>query len=600
MGQGGRDRPADAGTAAGFLKELARAALSGQPLFAFADNQEGFAAALDAEPDALDGWLHGLSDGGAGTGTVAEVRASAFASMALSADGRQVVGDPRLDDLAPDPRALTGLIQETTQSGAPSVGILDDGGGLPMAVALAGAPRARQWPLQKEVRAALEAGRAEFALIAFSPQARDWLVAARAYGLTPAETRLVSALARTGELRAACAHLGISYQTGRKSVASVLRKTRSARQPEMLRQTLAITAGALRPPDESDGLFADLFNLRARQARLARHIAQGLTREQAASVLGIGPSLAKDDLSAVFAATGVTSALGLGRVFAEVEALRGLANACDVTIHRGLSSPDPVRFVPRKTRSGRIALADHGPSDGRPVLIFHTTTGGRAQSPGTLLALREAGYRAIVIERPGFGLSDPAGPDQWLGAAMDVGDVLDELAIPQAVVLARGGARLAVMTGARLGGRVLGGVLVGPDSPPHLDRSFSGVIGQTKLWMYSRPAVIRSLAALMSNQTSTAAIARLMRASVERSLVDQAVLTQPGELDALVRGGRQSALGMVGFAAEMEAMAANRPLPAVPASQRWTILFGDQDRLFNASDARAWWQEVMRACRSRS
>jgi pimeloyl-ACP methyl ester carboxylesterase/DNA-binding CsgD family transcriptional regulator len=578
-------------SAAGFLKELMSAGLRGQPLFVFADNQDGFAAALADEPDALEAWLQTMT--ASASGTIAEVRSSAFASLALAPWGRIVVADARVDRWNLDPHVLAGLVAEVDQTGAPAVGIVDDGGGLPMAVAVGSAVQARRWPLRREVRSALDSGAADHALIAFSPEARDWLTAARAYGLTPAETRLVSALARTQDLQAACSDLGISYQTGRKTVASAMRKTGAARQPELLRQTLAVTAGSLRPLEETDGLFADLFGLRPRQARLARLIARGLTRDQAAAALGLSGAAAKDDLSAVFAACAVSSALGLARVFAEVEALHGLARACDVTVHRGLASPDPVRLVPRRDRRGVIALADHGPVGARPVIVFHTTTGGRAQSPTLLAALRRGGFRAVVVERPGFGLTDPSGPDIWQGAAEDLSDVLDELEIGSAVILARGGARPALAAAARSPDRIRGGVMLGPDTPAHLDRSTGGVVGQTKLWMFRRPGVIGNLANLMSNLTGTDAIARLMRASVERSAVDQAVLELPGELDALVRGGRQCAMGRTGFALESEAWASGREIvPPVPG-HRWQILFGSDDTLFSAQDGADWWHEQM-------
>jgi pimeloyl-ACP methyl ester carboxylesterase/DNA-binding CsgD family transcriptional regulator len=572
--------------ATNFLKELAGAALQGQPLFAFANNQDGFAAALENSPDALEDWLHGLPT--VGVGTVAEVRASAFASVGLSRGGAIVVTDKRLDQLSLDPLVIGGLIKETSASGQPAVGLIDDGTGLPMAVAIASAKITQTWPLQREVVRALQTGDAQFALIAFSPQARDWLIAARAYGLTPAETRLISALAKTSDLKIACANLGISYETGRKVVASSLRKTGATRQPELLRQAMTLTAGALRSPHETDDLFADLFSLRRRQAQIARLIARGLTREHAASAIGISQAVAKDELRAVFTAVGVTSALGLARVFGEVEALHGLAAACDVTLHRGLASPDPIRLVPRRGRAGGIAVADHGPPGGRPV--------GRAQSPGLLAALRQAGWRAIAIERPGYGLTDAAGPDPWLEAARDVKDVLDELAITKAAILARGGARPALSAATYCKDRILGGVLIGPDPPLHLDTALKGVTGQTKAWMFRNPRVIRSLATLMSNFTSSAAISRLMRRSVERSPVDIAVLEDPRELEAMVRGGCQAAMGMTGFASEMEAWAENRVPDSGLPQHAWTILFGKEDSLFRPEDCATWWQEILPNC----
>ncbi|NJR20662.1 MAG: hypothetical protein HC777_03955 [Hyphomonadaceae bacterium] len=184
-----------------------------------------------------------------------------------------------------------------------------------------------------------------------------------------------------------------------------------------------------------------------------------------------------------------------------MEAINGLAVACDVSMQRGLAGKDPIRLIPRLSRQGRIAISDHGPIEGKPLVIFHTSTGGRAQSPAMLNSLRTAGYGAIVIERPGYGLTDMCeARDIWQSAALDVVEVLAELDLHDIAILARGGARPALATAAALGRVCRGGVLIGQDTPAHLDRSLAGVLGQTKAWMFANPKVIAGLAKLLSNQ----------------------------------------------------------------------------------------------------
>ena len=50
-------------------------------------------------------------------------------------------------------------------------------------------------------------------------------------------------------------------------------------------------------------------------------------------------------------------------------------------------------------------------------------------------------------------------------------------------------------------------------------------------------------------------------------------------------------MGRVGFAREMEVWVQGRTLPKVPARQRWAILFGEVDPLFQASDCEEWWRD---------
>ncbi|NJR20661.1 MAG: helix-turn-helix transcriptional regulator, partial [Hyphomonadaceae bacterium] len=245
----------------------------------------------------------------------AEVRASAFSSAALGLKGALIVTDARLEHWTLQTSKLKALLEKARLSTRASVGIIDDPDGLPVAVALAQWPTASKWPLQDAVRQALQDQRAKFALIAFNPRDKDWLIAARAYGLTPAETRLISSLARTRDLRAACDDLGIGYETGRKAVGAVMTKTGTTRQPELLREAMMVTAGGIPTSQEAERMFADVFGLKLRQAQIARQISLGLTRKQVARHLELSLSSVKDDLSDIYLVTGVNSALSLSRVF---------------------------------------------------------------------------------------------------------------------------------------------------------------------------------------------------------------------------------------------------------------------------------------------
>jgi pimeloyl-ACP methyl ester carboxylesterase len=101
----------------------------------------------------------------------------------------------------------------------------------------------------------------------------------------------------------------------------------------------------------------------------------------------------------------------------------------------------------------RLGFAEFGDPQGKPVLWFHGTPGGRRQFP--LLGRRAAdrlGLRVVTVGRPGTGLSDPHPYESVADWATDVAHVADAAAPALA-------GRVAAVA-------VLGGVVpsVGPDA----------------------------------------------------------------------------------------------------------------------------------------
>ena len=571
-----------------FLDSLRRAESRDEVLYPFADDIEGYEAASEYDPAAVEAFI--CEAGARGSGTVAELDRHAFASAAADAEGQIVLADKRFASWLTN-SDLTDRIVGQASGARPCVMVVASSvSGRPVAVASARGVATRNWPLDADVARALAAGQASYALLAFTPRVDTWATVAETFALTPSEARLLAALARTGDLRFASASLDIAYETGRKLIASAMRKTGSMRQTELVRFALQLAAGSIVAPASADAIFAELFNLSLGRAKVARRVANGATRDQAAKALGISPARAKADLKSVYTACDVATAVDLSRLVAEVDALAGLAEACDIELFGTEIRDEPLRLLRRRDRLGRIAFADHGPVGGHPVLIFHTTTGGRAQSPHLLAELARHGYRAIAIERPGYGLTDMASEHCWAATASDAAEVLDELEINRAVILGRGGAQAAVATAAALFGRISGTVLIGPDPPVHLDQSHRGMMGRTKAMVYKSPKMLEALSVMLSQRTSSQAIERMMRSSVVGSDIDLAVCDDPKEMAALVRGGRQSAQGRVGFVAEHSALSRGDALPAIDTAYAWTILFGANDPLFRSGDAEVYWR----------
>jgi DNA-binding CsgD family transcriptional regulator len=313
-----------------FLEQFRRAEREGDLLLTFANDPDGFGAALEQAPDELNAVMAASIDGS--QGAPAMVNEDCFASAACDQHGALVVGDDRFMTWFEDIDPFSGAVRNI-QPDKPRVSLYaDDLSGRPVALAAGTVAVARSWPLAPEVRKALSDGRASYGIAAFRPGALSWTHAAQAYGLTSAESLLVAALAKHGDLQHAARDRDIAYETARKFVASAMRKTSTNRQTALIRQTLMVAAGHLPDAQNLAVIVRDLFALTPRQSELALLLGHGATRERAAEIIGISDHRAKADLKIVFQACGVASAVDLARLMTEINALSGLASACDVIV----------------------------------------------------------------------------------------------------------------------------------------------------------------------------------------------------------------------------------------------------------------------------
>lgn len=575
-----------------FLTRFNSVQPSMSPLHLFADDPEGFGAAIHHLPDAFADALDSALD--RNTGGPVDLFRGSFASAACDKFGAIQIADEKFLSWLGGPDPL-GSVVRGIRSDNPHVSMIaDDISGRPIALAAGSWATSGNWPLDPAVRRALEEGTSDYAVIAFRPDRLAWKRAARACGFTPAEARIVAALADIGDLKKASAAVGVTYETARKLVKAAMEKTGSRRQTDLVCHALTLAAGDTSHDREIVALFADLFGLTLSQGRLARAIAFGATRDQAALTVGVSVSRAKSELKEVFAACGVANAVDLARIVAEVDVLTGLATACDVDITLGEHSAEPLRLVRRRWHQGRIAVADHGPPRGIPVIIFHSTMMGRAISPHFIEHLKREGFRPVVFERAGFGMSDWVEGCPSATASSDLVDILDALDIPAALIVSRGASDLAVNVAAALADRILGGVLLGPGPPDDLDRNREGMIGSGKTILLDNPQWIGRFVRLLCRRSGSAVIERLMREAYRKSAADRAALENVEEMRILVRATRQCALGMDGFLNEMVRSASSQQPPTLANSERWSILLGEQDPLFRlCSDSISHWKDIL-------
>ena len=130
-----------------------------------------------------------------------------------------------------------------------------------------------------------------------------------------------------------------------------------------------------------------------------------------------------------------------------------------------------------------LGFAEWGDPDGRPVVAFHGDPGSRLMAVGCEELADELGLRIVVLERPGFGLSEFAPDRTLLGWTDDVADATRALGIDHFVVIGvSAGSPYALACGARLSSRIDAvGVIAGIAPPQFSTRDeFTDLVGRDR------------------------------------------------------------------------------------------------------------------------
>ncbi|MGY1608375.1 MULTISPECIES: alpha/beta fold hydrolase [unclassified Geodermatophilus] len=119
---------------------------------------------------------------------------------------------------------------------------------------------------------------------------------------------------------------------------------------------------------------------------------------------------------------------------------------------------------------GQVHLAEAGPDGGRPVVLLHQTPRSVDEYRDVLPLLAAAGLRAVAVDTPGFGASDPLPAPSVETLAAAVGDAVAGLG-PAVLAGHHTGGVLAVELAATRPRQVAGLVL---SSTPLVDAAFRG------------------------------------------------------------------------------------------------------------------------------
>lgn len=421
----------------------------------------------------------------------------------------------------------------------------------------------------------------------------------QAFALTNLQERVVLSTIKFGSIKSAASDLGLAYSTAREALSQAFEKTGATGLTAMV-SILAQTAfGVLPNSADAGGLLVDIWGLSERQATIACLIAEGHSRADAASLLGITDAVAKKEISFVFTKLHVSSAAMLSRMLAEASALSVMMDATGSSLGMLHIPVEPLRFVLRKDGT-RIALSDYGPASGKTCFIVHSSMTTRLASRHLVKALQAQGYRPIAIDRPGFGMSDPVrgaeaeNSDPFMLAAIDHAYVADRLKIGSASFVLRGGGRFIIAldsTRPDLVGRV---VIANPDPQTEPGGIRKGPFGAFKEAYLRNPTVIKLMAHIIASSLNKERMRRMLDRALRGSPPDEEALQNEEIVEDLFRAGRMFATGKIsGYIAEQIAFTrGGRPEP-VTGKKDWHILLGEHDTLHDPQQVRDYWSAIL-------
>lgn len=550
----------------------------GRPSQAILDGWSSLETALRQEPEAMRAALEVAALFATARGSATVAPRSAFGFAVVDPGGALVQADsvflkwfgPQADSIAF--RRLTRLALKDGQAS----GLVEAEDGAALAACAGILEAAAGWPLPTDTRAALAGPRRRVALLCFAPSRSGDLAgrATDAFGLTPLEARLAEAMLDAPNLEAAAQRIGVGRETAREALKKAMKKAGARRSPDLIRRMMDLMCGDHPAPPAIEEVLASNFGATAAEARAAARFAQGQTAREVAQSLGVKDATVRGQLKAVFAKTGVNKAKDLVRLAAETSGLAALSGAAETV----LEPADPngrLRVIASGER--RIALTDYGPRSGKPVIVMHGAATGRRLPPDLVVALHGHGYRPIVPQRPGYGLTDVASGPYLEQGADDMARIMDALRIDRAKLLVRDSSTpTGLLFASQHADRILAGVAVNPKWPAtsldpsvRLPATLMGVMSRAFL---DNPHLIELVSELLRRQTRTDLLEGVMRQSLAHVPCDRDALRRPGVLDALVRDAQgMFARSSHGFASEHQAYAAGWTIPAGVGGRGWIV-----------------------------
>lgn len=516
----------------------------------------------------------------------------------VGAGGEILARSPAFLELAPGFRPDEQRLQRIRRSAAPAAGVelLEHGESVVMLYAAAG--DASAWPIPDQIRVAAASTPGAVLILAADVRGASGPLraACEAFRLTGLQTRAVLETIRQGGVRQGAQKLGLSPHTMREALSGAMGRTGTQRLPALVLKLTSLAFGAL-PDADATEILTDVWGITRRQAGVAGLVASGVSRRDAARLLGMSEALVKKELDQAYQVLEVDSAASLARKVGEAAALHWLTRTTHGEIGFFEHGGEPLRFISR-AEGGQIAISDYGPASGRPVLVAHSGLTSRPVSRGLVRALHGAGFRPIAIDRPGFGLSDPApagkGGGAYDAAVDDALRVLDQLGIERCDLVARGAGRFVVALHDRAPERLQQVVLVNPGLHSSADGHRSGLFGALKGAYAANPSVIGHWVTQLSRRITFERHRELVRRWMRGSPPDEAAMDDPEIARDYFLSQRMFATGRIaGYVAEQRDYMRAANLQPRTGTGRWRVLVGAHDTMYAPQEVLGYWRQVL-------
>jgi DNA-binding CsgD family transcriptional regulator/pimeloyl-ACP methyl ester carboxylesterase len=523
--------------------------------------REDFAAASDALPPIA--------------GAIADRRSLAVAVM--SSRSQVCFADEGYLELFPESGDLRPLLKRALREG-PVVSLVEGAAGAAFTAWVGDAAAAARWPLGPEAAQALHGGPERLVVVVSAPSRSSELArrAARALDLTALEARLAEALLFAPNLDVAAADAGVGRETARDALRRINAKAGVRRTPELIARLIAVMCAAGDQPGGDEALAESAFGLTPGEARVAALVARGATAPEAAQALGLSPETVKTHMKAVLQKTGAKGAKDLARMLVEARELVAVASAAEPVLGDE-DGGGRLRIVAALDGVRRVALIDYGPYDAEPLLVFHGAAAGRRIPEAFRRALVAAGLRPIVIQRPGFGLSDPASGDYVKTGAADIAAVIDRLRLRRVRMLARDtGIPVALQFAKDYPDLLSRAVLLNPHPPIHLGDDRSTLAAGIQRHLLRNPDLVSAFAEFLRRQVTTGLLQQILDKVFSDLPLDAEALREPWVRAFLIRDIQAlCARSVWGFAAEHAAYANGWRPPEGLGGGSWTVVLSE-------------------------
>ena len=510
-------------------------------------------------------------------GAIADRRS--LAAAVLSSRGQICFADPAYRALFRDTGDLRPLLKRALRDG-PVVSLVEGASGAAFTAWIGDAAAAARWPLGPEAAQALSAGAERLAVVVSAPSRSSDLArrAARALDLTALEARLAEALLFAPNLDVAAAAAGVGRETARDALRRINAKAGVRRTPELVARLIGVMC-EVQGEEGGDAEVAEIaFGLTPAEARVTAQVARGATAPEAAQTLGVSAATVRTHIKSSLAKTGAKGTKDLARLLAEARELLALADAAEPVFGEE-EGGGRLRVVEALDGARHIGLIDYGPYDGEAVFVFHGAAAGRRLPEGFRRSLTAAGLRPIVVQRPGFGLSDPSVADYAATGAADMAAVVERLRLRQAHMLARDTGIPVALEFARRHPDLLGhAVLLNPHAPRMLDEPRDNFVSSVQRHLLRNPDLVVTFAEFLRRQATTQLLDRILDRAFCQVPIDAEALTDPEVRSFLIRDIQAlCARSVWGFAAEHGCYANGWEPPGdIPSGGRWTLAISSE------------------------